>query len=780
MQARKSFDILSLFLYAPVFLIFICLSHVGDNGEPFGLALLFALCRAGLNPFSCALCYTLSALFYGNLPLCGIYLTQAVLLSGVFFICKNTRQTFPYPQNAGGLVFPLLFLTAGLILFLFLSPFAAYPLPFAPDFLQTPLAQKGVIAALVFLLSAVFSVATHALVHKFLKCRLRIEEILFAACLYLLMGVGFCKFFGFNAYLGTAFFFLLLFCHVTKDAGGVVFAFVLGLPCAFLGGTDIARFFVYGVAVVLFCHTGRVGVVFALLCAVFAYAYADGVFFGQTTYLIETLLSALLPCLLFLCLPKGLIRKLENELIFYREKHLSRIAVNLGRAAVGGQLFELSALFREIQTTFSALQSDKAEKSARTFIVNTVWQEHCHTCPLFKVCQSRGVKKDMHTLIEVGCIKGRASLIDLPESMARLCERQSDLLFAVNRQLNDYRRFMTEAENAASGRALLAAQAQGVSEILKNVALEQSEPLQMYTQTEKNLSVALLKAGIVCTELMVYGQDTERTLSLITFGKSDVKKIARIASLTLGEELMISKRIPLSREKCCLIFRCNPCFDAAFGVASKTKDGENACGDTHSVIKIDERRFLVALADGMGSGEYAKKISACTLSLLESFYRAKMPPELILSTVNKLLSFNKEEAFTCVDVAVVDLDTGHADVVKIGSPTAFILSEKSLQILESSSLPLGILDSIHPDTASYPLKENDVLLFLSDGVSGAFGSLPDLIEFLRHAPISNPQHLADHVLNAALQKYGGVAKDDMTALAVRLFKPFTEHEKNSA
>lgn len=44
-----------------------------------------------------------------------------------------------------------------------------------------------------------------------------------------------------------------------------------------------------------------------------------------------------------------------------------------------------------------------------------------------------------------------------------------------------------------------------------------------------------------------------------------------------------------------------------------------------------------------------------------------MPSSLVLSTINKLLTFSREETFACVDIAVVDLDNGAADIVKIGS-----------------------------------------------------------------------------------------------------------------
>ena len=202
---------------------------------------------------------------------------------------------------------------------------------------------------------------------------------------------------------------------------------------------------------------------------------------------------------------------------------------------------------------------------------------------------------------------------------------------------------------------------------------------------------------------------------------------------------------------------------------SFNKFGEVLCGDKVEILKTEDADILI-LADGMGSGEYARRISESTISLLESFFRAKMPSSLVLSTINKLLTFSREETFACVDIAVVDLDNGAADIVKIGSPMGFILSGNTLKILESGSLPLGILESLHPDTSSYTLQEDDVLLFLSDGITSAFGSSADLYETLKNIPAANPQQLADTILNQAVALYGGSAKDDMTVLAVRLFK----------
>ena len=171
-----------------------------------------------------------------------------------------------------------------------------------------------------------------------------------------------------------------------------------------------------------------------------------------------------------------------------------------------------------------------------------------------------------------------------------------------------------------------------------------------------------------------------------------------------------------------------------------------------------------------GSGKYAENISSTALSLIESFYKAGLSSELILGTVNKLLSINTEDTFTALDVCVVDLNTCTADFIKYGCPYGFILGDKGIRIVEGSSLPLGIIDELKPAVCSATLNDGDVVLLVSDGVSDAFGSSGEIIDYLRTLPAKNPQTLADQLLSTAIIKNGNQKKDDMTALAVRIFK----------
>lgn len=765
MQRRQKVQSPCVFLHILLGIAMLFLQSVGDNHEPLALALAFAMPTAMLSPIAAFVTYLFVNVLFANVTLIVISAVQSAilcitfLLSQRFALQKNSKEILHY--------FSLAVALTGFVLF---APFTPYTLPFSFGGTLGATAQKILVSAAVFLLASIFSVALKAVIFKFLKCRLKGEELVFCCLCLILIGVGMCRCMGLNAYLGAAFFILLLFASSTKDALTLVCAFVLALPPFLVFHLSIERFFLYGVVITLFIPYGRLACACGLLAAFFAYGYADGLYAYPTAALVQAVLSATIPALLYVLLPTPLLRTLENKWTFYKEKHLSRIAINRNRAAIGKQLYEISAVFKEVENTFAALGTTEAEAGAKEFMRGGVLEEICKDCPNQRNCLQKGALNELPKLIEVGCLKGKVSLIDVPTRLADVCLQQSDLLYAVNRRIGEYKRYMTEAENAASGRALLARQAQGVSEILRNLALEQSEPLHISTQIERDLSAALQRVGIVCAELLVFGETDNVTLSLVTFGKADVKKIAAVATHVLQIPMMIAEKIALSGEKFCCILRKKPYFDAAFGIASTKKAGETASGDTHSVLKIDERKFLVALSDGMGSGEYAKCISESTISLLESFYRAKMPPDTVLSTVNKLLTFSKEETFACVDIAVIDLDDGRADIVKIGSPFAFILSGNTIKVLESHSLPLGILDSLRPDASTYHLQENDTLLFVSDGITGAFGSTGDLYDVLKKIPLHNPQQLADVLLQEALHAYGGAAKDDMTVVAVRLFK----------
>jgi stage II sporulation protein E len=742
-------------LYAALFAAMALLNFALPQREPLALPLYYAALCCGLNPFVCSAGFVLSsaaALSVSAFLSCAV---QTAFLLLVFVLYQRFRRKMRFER--------IVYAAVAQLPFVFLYPHAGYALfPFPLVY------QKVVLAAFIFALCLVFEGGLHALLRRAFRCRLSAGELAELTLAGLFLGTGIIAAFGEIAWLFLSLFFILLAVALLKNASAVPFALVLSLPlCAVrVSSVPLAEYAVYACFALLFAPYGKPVSALALTASFFGAMFFENLYVRGVLEIVLTSLACVIPAIAVCCIPEKAFRKAKSSLLFYRERALPRIAINRNRRAVGEQLYEVSALFREIENSFlEKEQPDRSGEQLRENLIATL----CATCANRRRCEEAHMRDNLDKLIAVGKAKGRVNLIDVPGELASLCGNTAGLLFALNKHLAEYRRYTAELESAREGRRLLAEQAHGVSEILRGIALEQSEEY-VFSDEEKTLSSALAASGILSSEIFLYGEGNSLTVSLTLDNATNGKKLCRIAGAALGAPLSLAEKIPLTNDRACFVLKRKANYDAAFGIASRSKDGQLASGDTHSILKIDERRFLAALSDGMGSGEEARDVSDRTLSLLESFYKAKMPSETVLSTVNRLIAYSADETFSCLDLAAVNLDTGCADIVKIGSPVGFLLSGEELKILEGESLPIGMLEAVHPATMRVAMQEGDFLIFMSDGVTSAFGSSAELCAYLSALRPLNPQSLAEEILATALGKYGGKAEDDMTVLTVKLMQ----------
>ena len=758
----------SVLFYFALFLAMLVMNFTMDAFEPFSVALYAAAMACGLNPlYMTALYLAAGALSLLSVPLAmAVFAMQGVLLGGAFFVCRLKKRS-PGAEIA-------LFFALAQAPFLWLYG----------QYIAGDLLRAAIVALTMFALCFVFFGAMRFLLFRAGKCLPAPEELLFCGGAVAAAGIGLYRCIGADAYGAAALLALLVCCALIRSGNAVFCAFVLALPPAVCESVAAAApaliapaaYVLYAALALSFLRAGKLPAALAVFLTAVAVLYFTrfytasdpaAAFSGGAFY--AALAAVLVPCLLFALLPERAVAALSRRLKRFSEKPLTRASIDRDRARTGEKLFELSAAMRDVECAFRAFDEEGEEQGALIgFLHDELLRGVCEGCGKREECRHNGRSEELNKLIAVGMAKGKVNLIDLPAALASECGDPAGLLFALNKLLAEYRRHAADEESAAKGRALMAQISDALAERLKDLALEQSVPVGIHAAKERGLRAALGKAGIACGEILACGQEPQICLTVpATANEQTVREAVESA---FGFPAVLSAKRAVSADRICLFYRKKPKFDAAFGIASRTRDGEQACGDTHSVIKIDERTFLCALSDGMGSGSAARRISDRALGLLESFYRAGMRGDCALGAINGLLGAAREENFACIDAATVDLDSGRADIVKIGSPLGFLLTQTQTEMLESDSLPLGILDDVHPTVLSRTLGDGDILLFLSDGVTEAFGSSTDIAEFLNGVNLSNPQTLAEQLIDAALEAAGGCAGDDMTAVAVRLFK----------
>ena len=241
--------------------------------------------------------------------------------------------------------------------------------------------------------------------------------------------------------------------------------------------------------------------------------------------------------------------------------------------------------------------------------------------------------------------KGKLNLLDVPQYLTVGCVNVNRIIATLNNLLKSYKQYVVLTNNMDASKILIADQLKGVSGIMNTLSEEVNLNIVYDVETENRLKEELNYKNICCLEALVYNQTTSvNFVSLILAGKFDKAKLEKVVSKVVGVKMCVDKVLDggeAGTQEVVLKTRAN--FDVVFGCAAQTKTGKVLSGDTHSLIKIDDGKYMVALCDGMGSGEEAHKVSDLTITLIENFYKAGFENEIILNSVNKLLSLNNKK-----------------------------------------------------------------------------------------------------------------------------------------
>ena len=199
---------------------------------------------------------------------------------------------------------------------------------------------------------------------------------------------------------------------------------------------------------------------------------------------------------------------------------------------------------------------------------------------------------------------------------------------------------------------------------------------------------------------------------------------------------------------------------------------ENISGDSYTFGEIGSGRYLVGLSDGMGSGVIASNESKATISLLEKFMEAGFDRSSAIKAINSVLILgDNDERFATIDMCLIDLYSGIGEFVKIGAAPTYIKKSDTVEILKSSSMPVGILDDVDFETNIVDIENGDMIIMVSDGVSDANENMKEtwISKALYEYDSGNPKDVADYILKKA-KEYAGEDFDDMTVVVSKVWK----------
>lgn len=625
--------------------------------------------------------------------------------------------------------------------------------------------------ALTVLLSQLFvyccTIVVYAVKIRGLKYRFSLDEVVSTEVVAVVFAIAVAclELFGWKPFYGVAAFVILLAAGSFPAGVALAAAALFGLGHAFVFGS-VAMCAVLSVwaVVAVSLRTKRMifsafGMIAAdLLCAYYFRVYTD--------YSYLNLLSLCLGVGLALFLPKTFKQWLTGVAAAFGETYSSRTLVNRSRGDVAARLDSLSRVFSDMGSLLKNELAEPEGLSGAEKLSRDVCGKVCARCENLEACYGAlggDVSVIMEPIAEAVVRDGRATMLNMPPYICSRCKRIPELLSALNRGVRAVTEMDATKDSVDAGRQMVAEQMDGVGELLRGLSLDVNRRLNFNSDLEKKLTDELSHHNIIANDAAVYGEGSDGRATLV-LRESDCNKpsLVRIVSEVVGAPLEICGEEPSVEGWRTLHFRAAPAFAVQVGYAGEIKYGNTVSGDSVFAERVADT-YIVALSDGMGSGGDASRASEATLALIENFYRAGFPNEVVLSLTNRMLSLRGTENFSTLDILAVNLRDGFADIVKLGATDGILKRGRNTDVVESRGLPVGILDKIAPTVDRRQLASGDLVVMTSDGAMDVLGQ-DGIIELLSTLP-PDCDALAKAVLDSA--KNLGLY-DDATVLVVKV------------
>lgn len=482
---------------------------------------------------------------------------------------------------------------------------------------------------------------------------------------------------------------------------------------------------------------------------------------------------ALLPfaagCFVACCFPPKVfltIRALEGGT--NRELGL-RTLINRDRKNLSNRLNTLSRVFYEIEDILSCETRDKNSRYSGQLLTREVVDKLCKNCFNYEKCKETMGEPSfvISSLVQSAMDNNKVTILDVPPVITNNCKKINTLLSFINDLVKKSRQRMQIEKSVEKGREMIIAQMRGMGLLLNQLSQDMHTQIKYDTVLEKEIFEELSRMGIAASDIVVYGKEQrpDRITVIIKEAEAHPERIRIILSEFLGVKMLESLRETSIKGNITLHFTPAPPFDLVYG--EKTKAYGDKSGDNTKAIRLSQDKLMLILVDGMGRGKQAYDTSMNAILMIESFYKAGFDHNTILSCVGGLLNLREEEDFNALDIVVFDISKGIADFIKQGGRESFILSNGNVEIIESGSLPLGIIDEAVPIIEQRKLKKDDIILLVSDGVADSLGT--DMIkDILLSSNTKNPQVFAELIVNNADRMAKEKSRDDMSCIAARI------------
>lgn len=609
------------------------------------------------------------------------------------------------------------------------------------------------------------------------------EELISIAILSCLViaGIGNFVIFGVEIRTIIALAMVITTAYAAGSNSGAILGVTMGIIIGITNNDLLVATTVYGICgliVGVFKETGKIFSVLAYLISLFMILTYTGNITVQS--IIEVVVAAIIMILIPEKTIKEILRELNNE---EKSKIISDAQVEGIKLEFVDRLEALRGSLTAVATSIESLSGNEKllMKNKGAAMIESLADRVCQDCEMNNKCWGRELHSTFSEFGEL-MLSCESKKIYLPKDLNLKCVKRSTLLKSAEELFSTYTVNEALKSRLIEGRSVVANQINNMSTTVASILGDFNNNVNSCLEIDKLLRKTLVKNKIRYNNIYSYTDRKGRLKIKIKIDSYDGENYCRKSIIPVISELV---RTPLSiaEDGCKINPETNECsvtieeaykYNVSSYVSFNVKDGEKYSGDSYSFGQNKVGEYVTIVSDGMGSGPEAGLESEAAIELIEKFMEGGFSEATMLNAVNSIMGmkFSEDEKFTTLDMNSIDLYTGEIEFIKVGASMSFIKKGDEVEVINSSSLPFGILDNINITPIKKKVKQGDIIVTISDGVIDVdkenIGDYSWIVDCLKGEQ-NNPELISREILELAKKKCDGKVLDDMTVVVSKLY-----------
>lgn len=534
----------------------------------------------------------------------------------------------------------------------------------------------------------------------------------------------------------------------------------------------IAILCIVGIGTGMFRELGKfvAGVVFALLNIVLCYFISSNFLdVGQVRALVSSVV-------VFFLLPKSLTQKVD---LYTIEPDKRKVDQNLQQVTMN-KLREFSDSFVKLSKSFYSLAETRQsiERNEVDDIFTGLSTGLCKQCKNCSKCWEKNYYNTQQTasaVLEAAKEQGYVNASDFPETFQQRCIYFNQFVNETNRGMALAANNMSWSNRMAESRVAIAGQLSEVASIIDDFSKTLNETVEVRDENEELIKNFLRTYQLDVKKVSVIKKRNKRKQLYLNMRTRKgrcvtTREAADLLSKAYGKKMIpaIESKNIIAKEYHKVSFVEDTKYQTITGMAHLSKDGEIVSGDTFSFMNLESGETVMILSDGMGTGERASEESELVIDLLEQFLEAGFSEQSAIKLINSILVVNSDDqTVSTLDISSINLFTGICNFIKNGASATFIKRTGSVEAIQSTNLPVGMFNEIEIEGREKKLCDGDYVIMVTDGMLDYLSEVEKEEAFkqiLKEIDVTNPQEMANVIMERVLQSENHGVRDDMTVL----------------